>query len=126
MSNLEKIVESVKIVKEKNYRGIVHKILVSLKSGISTKLSIPDDDIQLIKALKATGNDQPVKSLNLVEDTTEDGEKYFCVKMELCDGSILRYFFPNFTFKKSIEILLRAEEEKDKVKTPANGEVKNK
>lgn len=124
MSNLEKIVESVKIVKEKNYRGIVHKILVSLKSGISTKLSIPDDDIQLIKALKATGNDQPVKSLNLVEDTTEDGEKYFCVKMELCDGSILRYFFPNFTFKKSIEILLRAEEEKDKVKTPSSGEVK--
>lgn len=125
MSNLEKIVESVKLVKERNYKGVtVHKIMVSLKGGISTKLPIPDDDIQLIKALKATGNEQPVKSLDLVEDTTDDGERYFCVMMVLCNDTTLRYFFPGFTFKKSIEILLKAEEEKEKVKTPTSGEVK--
>lgn len=110
---LKQITKDIKIIRKKNKSNgnISYKLLLELIGGYSTEIPMINEDIQLINLLKSIGFENPVKSYALVEETSKDTqEKYICVRVDLADDTVLRYFLPKtdsgFRFKVIIEKLL--------------------
>jgi len=116
MKDLSSIVKSIRLIKEKNYKGVVsHKIELVLINDAKTKISVPSDDVELIKTIKSVGFENPVKSMKLLEEENDTGSKYYCINLVLADADddILKYFF-DIKFKRVIDILLSFEANKNK------------
>lgn len=120
---LEKIVKSVKFVKERNSKGVVnHKIKIELEGDFETKIAVLPEEIQSIKVLSHIGYEEPVKSLSFVQELSEEKQPYYCVRIDLADNTVMRKFLPNndagFRFKAIVDKLLAyylaKEKEKEK------------
>lgn len=110
---LKKITKDIRIIKKKNQNNgnVSHRLVLELNGGYSTEIPMISEDIQLLNLLKQIGYEEPIISKALVEEVSKDtGEVYVCVRFDLAEGTVLRYFLPKtnngFRFKSILDKLV--------------------
>ena len=100
-NDLNEIVKSINFVEVKSSYGTRHPLRIRLDDGTAQgkSLEIRDKDgvYDAIQSYVTLGEKDFIKSKQLIEETKVDEEgnessKYVCIKYELNDGNVFRFF----------------------------------
>lgn len=105
--DLNEIVKEIGFKEEKNRFGVRRFVNVVLFNGKAIQFKDTEGKFDLFQSYKDCGQTDFIKSKELIDEikTNEEGEPvgiYTCVKYELTDGSIHRFFAGRFVDDKII------------------------
>ena len=104
LRDLNKIVKAIRFRQVRTSRGgYKYTLLLELVNDKSGEMSVDKDDFSLMTLLKEIYGEAIVKK-DLVEEFSETNDStYVCVRIELVDGTVRRYF-PSSSFNKIIDL----------------------
>ena len=119
MKDLNKVCKEIKLISKPGRNKKNYYVKCELTNGSSTEMFCEQEFYDAIKVLKEIYG-EPIKRKELVEELSEKSDTYYtCVLIELCDGTVFR-FFPKRAFDIIVNALYSKFEQENKEKEKEN------